>query len=116
MEKVKTEWRGEHVYAKESDEFGEGTFAVRSIASEELIAWLMPQEGYAKLKICTELGDPYDDIAAIYEARHFKSAASAFRQVNLWYGHYLNDIEGGCLLYTSPSPRDRTRSRMPSSA
>ena len=26
--------------------------------------------------------------------------------------HYLK----GCLLYTSPSPRDRTRSRMPSSA
>ena len=25
-------------------------------------------------------------------------------------------ITGGCLLYTSPSPRDRTRSRMPSSA
>ena len=24
--------------------------------------------------------------------------------------------ELGCLLYTSPSPRDRTRSRMPSSA
>ena len=23
---------------------------------------------------------------------------------------------GGCLLYTSPSPRDRTRARMPSSA
>ena len=26
------------------------------------------------------------------------------------------DVTGGCLLYTSPSPRDRTRSRMPSSA
>jgi len=26
------------------------------------------------------------------------------------------DINGACLLYTSPSPRDRTRSRMPSSA
>ena len=24
--------------------------------------------------------------------------------------------DGSCLLYTSPSPRDRTRSRMPSSA
>ena len=24
--------------------------------------------------------------------------------------------DDGCLLYTSPSPRDRTRSRMPSSA
>ena len=37
---------------------------------------------------------------------------------------YQNQISGsgfdrnfiGCLLYTSPSPRDRTRSRMPSSA
>ena len=29
----------------------------------------------------------------------------------------LNDaLVEGCLLYTSPSPRDRTRSRMPSSA
>ena len=27
-----------------------------------------------------------------------------------------NDMYGDCLLYTSPSPRDRTRSRMPSSA
>ena len=26
------------------------------------------------------------------------------------------DMVEGCLLYTSPSPRDRTRSRMPSSA
>src|SRR5665811_1508997 len=28
----------------------------------------------------------------------------------------LGDFENLCLLYTSPSPRDRTRSRMPSSA
>ena len=27
-----------------------------------------------------------------------------------------SDIKQTCLLYTSPSPRDRTRSRMPSSA
>ena len=26
------------------------------------------------------------------------------------------EVKNGCLLYTSPSPRDRTRSRMPSSA
>ena len=26
------------------------------------------------------------------------------------------DVDFSCLLYTSPSPRDRTRSRMPSSA
>ena len=28
----------------------------------------------------------------------------------------IDGLEIGCLLYTSPSPRDRTRSRMPSSA
>ena len=30
--------------------------------------------------------------------------------------HYAIESYMGCLLYTSPSPRDRTRSRMPSSA
>ena len=29
---------------------------------------------------------------------------------------YINGLLDSCLLYTSPSPRDRTRSRMPSSA
>ena len=39
-----------------------------------------------------------------------------------WYnqGKLIQDcfpeLSIGCLLYTSPSPRDRTRSRMPSSA
>ena len=28
----------------------------------------------------------------------------------------IKEMESACLLYTSPSPRDRTRSRMPSSA
>ena len=31
-------------------------------------------------------------------------------------GAIIGGQNGGCLLYTSPSPRDRTRSRMPSSA
>ena len=36
---------------------------------------------------------------------------------NLCNSIYLTDDNPrGCLLYTSPSPRDRTRSRMPSSA
>ena len=30
--------------------------------------------------------------------------------------HPVDAVPEGCLLYTSPSPRDRTRSRMPSSA
>ena len=31
-------------------------------------------------------------------------------------GGYAEGLEGGCLLYTSPSPRDLSTSRMPSSA
>ena len=32
------------------------------------------------------------------------------------HAHAVLDAAWACLLYTSPSPRDRTRSRMPSSA
>ena len=32
------------------------------------------------------------------------------------FGLLMDNLAMGCLLYTSPSPRDRTRSRMPSSA
>ena len=38
------------------------------------------------------------------------------RQVLIPYRFQETNINNGCLLYTSPSPRDRTRSRMPSSA
>ena len=34
----------------------------------------------------------------------------------LWIMYKDRDGNKTCLLYTSPSPRDRTRSRMPSSA
>ena len=36
------------------------------------------------------------------------------RRETMWNGNVGGS--GSCLLYTSPSPRDRTRSRMPSSA
>ena len=36
---------------------------------------------------------------------------------SIWIGDRdVTDLPPNCLLYTSPSPRDRTRSRMPSSA
>ena len=47
-------------------------------------------------------------VALIREAQ--ESKAPAQRAVDRWGDTYA------CLLYTSPSPRDRTRSRMPSSA
>ena len=43
---------------------------------------------------------------------------STFHEVlaTVMIGPDNNDESSACLLYTSPSPRDRTRSRMPSSA
>ena len=38
-----------------------------------------------------------------------------YKEENIKTGEWELKIKG-CLLYTSPSPRDRTRSRMPSSA
>src|SRR5664280_813100 len=46
------------------------------------------------------------------ELRHGEAARMTAQEL-----HDLNAlVDRGCLLYTSPSPRDRTRSRMPSSA
>ena len=47
----------------------------------------------------------------------FIEGALPFEEVQLKVQRRKNNWEQGtCLLYTSPSPRDRTRSRMPSSA
>ena len=55
---------------------------------------------------------PYlNDTNSGYNARHIVEFSSIVSPTPSGYEGYL-----GCLLYTSPSPRDRTRSRMPSSA
>ena len=45
-----------------------------------------------------------------------KDVSAPTRRLQIIFDNYVNDESSGCLLYTSPSPRDRTRSRMPSSA
>ena len=49
---------------------------------------------------------------------HSEIKADGFRTLNEGdrVSFEVVDSPKGCLLYTSPSPRDRTRSRMPSSA
>ena len=51
------------------------------------------------------------------EEQAFENTRRVFRGGVLTGGApFTKDIVYLCLLYTSPSPRDRTRSRMPSSA
>ena len=43
-------------------------------------------------------------------------AKAVFIALSFIIAELLHSLSTACLLYTSPSPRDRTRSRMPSSA
>ena len=58
--------------------------------------------------IVKEIGDDFTKLASeINEVEQYVDTGS----------YIFNGLcSGSCLLYTSPSPRDRTRSRMPSSA
>ena len=47
---------------------------------------------------------------------HYLDPSRSGRMFRIGEVHIEDDVFIGCLLYTSPSPRDRTRSRMPSSA
>ena len=47
---------------------------------------------------------------------HAGSMVELMDELGIERADFVCNSWGGCLLYTSPSPRDRTRSRMPSSA
>ena len=77
-------------------------------------AALLHEQGYDVVGISLQL---YDHGAAISKSKaccagqDIYDAGRVADRLNI--PHYVLDY---CLLYTSPSPRDRTRSRMPSSA
>ena len=64
-----------------------------------------------------------DDLAQLFnddllgmDAGVGDAAAEEKAREALSHSMFADERRGDCLLYTSPSPRDRTRSRMPSSA
>ena len=61
---------------------------------------------YFEKKVCLMNNWPYAEIWSPDNDQKFM----------IWSGHWSNNEEYFCLLYTSPSPRDGLLSRMPSSA
>ena len=65
----------------------------------------------------TNVAQPDPSTHTIHELIETAVTMSGDQELAFRIGHGLDMTEyGACLLYTSPSPRDRTRSRMPSSA
>ena len=58
-----------------------------------------------------DFGQPFE-----VEKGAIRSLAEAMNFLNPLYLDEKYALSKGCLLYTSPSPRDRQKSRMPSSA
>ena len=99
-----------------------GTFPVHDPASGEELAQV-PRLG------ASETRRAIDAAAAAYPLWRATRAKERARIMRRWSDLMLTHLEDlallmtaeqgkplACLLYTSPSPRDRTRSRMPSSA
>ena len=78
--------------------------AMRQICFEQLLC-----AGYHYIGL-GQFVRPDDDLAVAQERGRLRRTCEGFSR------HGYCDHVGFCLLYTSPSPRDRTRSRMPSSA
>ena len=64
-----------------------------------------------------ELDDRLDqDFSIAFVSEDGERTVKALKMKSHWEFQVNGVSSGSCLLYTSPSPRDRTRSRMPSSA
>ena len=90
---------------------------------QELIDYCLRRLGAPVLEIYVDddqIDDLVDDAFQYFQERHFDGVERMY----LKYEISQDDIDRGkasgnsgvCLLYTSPSPRDATLSRMPSSA
>ena len=57
---------------------------------------------------------------SVFPYQQVKEADAAIQSMDAWkkseWKTFVSILNDTCLLYTSPSPRDRTRYRMPSSA
>ena len=89
-----------------------GTDAIPESGGAERAGGYNPKRGARVIQFAREL---LDDIAPLQSGSHTASIAYAVTEGKLDVTD-TNGMPNACLLYTSPSPRDRTRSRMPSSA
>ena len=85
------------------------------------IYYELPEGNQVNLQIFNLLGQPVANLTNAYQSAGVYQTPFVSQRKHLAKGQYFYRIQVGqqaysCLLYTSPSPRDATLSRMPSSA
>ena len=84
------------------------------VAIDKLITGQERREYYQR-KLAMALDDAHNVNASL--AAEIDGKVVGFMMGDVLFGEYgIADSSATCLLYTSPRPRDRTRSRIPSSA
>ena len=78
---------------------------------DDMVMWYNKFADWAE-----DQGEVYDNMTVALLSPYFNSDMGALDVI--WVSNWPTPVEqfNGCLLYTSPSPRDRFLSRMPSSA
>ena len=75
------------------------------ILNESLGRWLQMVDGLPNFT--AQVGDPAESVLESWDIRAAQATCDGIGTLQIFRA---------CLLYTSPSPRDRQKSRMPSSA
>ena len=84
-----------------------------------ILKWLVEERGFDVIAFIADVGQGEDLEAARLKAERTGATKTIVRDLTAEFvADYIFPMirANTCLLYTSPSPRDRTRSRMPSSA
>ena len=104
----------QYIHAGELNDSALNRRVIQEAFSRERGAILVGRDALAESK-------PSDDV---YKYQRVYPTPLRYAHVTGWFSYYSqagiertqNDVLSGCLLYTSPSPRDGLLSRMPSSA
>ena len=67
-------------------------------------------------RTCALILEAYEPVTSNGIAEAIKTAQSRWTLSDVMVRHRIGRMNPSCLLYTSPSPRDKRQSRMPSSA
>ena len=84
--------------------------------ARDTMIWVVDDDPELRKMVGTYLIDQGYDVRSLCDVKQFEARLECQRPDLVVLDLMLPGDDGFCLLYTSPSPRDKRQSRMPSSA